>query len=252
MARTGNPAVRQVEAVQRAIAVLDVLGEAGGELGTNEIARRTGINVSSVSRLLATLAEGGLAQHIPATGRYRLGIRILQLARTVRESLDIRDIARPYLVELSELTGETATLSLPGQHEVLTIDFVQSEASVRSVAAIGRNSVAHATAAGKVFLAWGGKLPGAGLVAFTDKTVTDPAELDREVGQVRERGWASAAGEREPQLNGVAVPILDSGRLIAILGIQGPAARFSSKPMRRAVDLLAERAALIESVVQGP
>ncbi|GLY66373.1 IclR family transcriptional regulator [Amycolatopsis taiwanensis] len=251
MARTGNPAVRQVEAVQRAIAVLDVLGEAGGELGTNEIARRTGINVSSVSRLLATLVDGGLAHHVPSTGRYRLGIRILQLARAVRQNLDIRDVARPYLVELSELTGETATLSLPGRHEVLTIDFVQSEASVRSVAAIGRNSVAHATAVGKVFLAWGGSLPEAELTAFTDRTVTDPAELARELDQVRRRGWAGAAGERERELNGIAAPVLDSGQLAAIIGLQGPAARFTAKPMRRAADLLIERAALIESVLQA-
>ena len=126
MARTGKPAVRQVESVQRAVAVLNVLGEAPGELGTNEIARRTRLNVSTVSRLLATLVDGGLVRHIPATGRYRLGIRILQLASVARESLDIRVLARPYLEELTELTGETATLSMPGQHDVLTVDFAQS------------------------------------------------------------------------------------------------------------------------------
>ena len=146
MARTGKPAVRQVGSVQRAIAVLNVLGEAHGELGTNEIARRTGLNVSTVSRLLATLVDGGLVRHIPATGRYRLGIRILQLASVARENLDIPVLARPYLEELSQLTGETATLSMPGEHDVLTVDFAQSDSSVRSVAAIGRNSVAHATA----------------------------------------------------------------------------------------------------------
>lgn len=251
MARTGNPAVRQVEAVQRAIVVLDVLGDAGSELGTNEIARRTGINVSSVSRLLATLVEGGLVQHLPSTGRYRLGIRILQLAGAARRNFDIRDIARPYLVELSELTGETATLSLPGQHEVLTIDFVQSKASVRSVAAIGRNSIAHATAVGKVFLGWGGSLPDGELTAFTDRTVTDRAELARELDQIRRRGWAGAAGERERELNGIAAPVLDSERLVAIIGLQGPAARFTARPMRHAADLLVERAALVESVLQA-
>lgn len=163
VARTGKPAARQVESVQRAINVLNVLAEARGELGTNEIARRTGLNVSSVSRLLATLVDGGLVQHVPATGRYRLGIRILQLASAARENLDLRVLARPYLEELTQITGETATLSLPGAHDVLTVDFVQSDSSVRSVAAIGRNSVAHATAVGKVFLAWGGRCPTASL-----------------------------------------------------------------------------------------
>ncbi|MGH3451582.1 MAG: IclR family transcriptional regulator [Haloechinothrix sp.] len=250
MARTGKPAVRQVEAVQRAIAVLDELAGEGVDLGTNEIARRTGVNVSSVSRLLATLVEGGLVQHVPSTGRYRLGIRILQMARVARENVDIRAIVHPYLTELTELTGETATLSLPGEHEVLTIDFAQSDASVRSVAAIGRNSVAHATSVGKVFLAWGGKLPEAELVAFTKRTITDRATLTEVIEQVRQCGWAGAIGEREAELNGVAVPVHDaSQRLVAILGVQGPAARFTQRAMRGAVDLLSDRAALVSSIL---
>jgi DNA-binding IclR family transcriptional regulator len=249
MARTGKPAVRQVEAVQRAIAVLDVLADAGTDLGTNEIARRTGVNVSTVSRLLATLVDGGLLQHVPSTGRYRLGIRILQLASVARENLDIRVLTRPHLEELAALTGETATLSVPAERDVLTVDFVASDSSVRSVASIGRNSVAHATAVGKVFLAWLESLPQGDLVTYTDRTITDPAALAAEVRQVRERGWANAVREREPELSGVAVPVLDGDdRLVAILGIQGPSTRFTERAMTKAVNLLRERAALISSV----
>ena len=63
MARTGRPAVRHVAAVERAFSVLDALAD-GGELGTNEIARRTGINASTVSRLLATLASARFVEHV--------------------------------------------------------------------------------------------------------------------------------------------------------------------------------------------
>src|SRR2546427_7509455 len=79
MPRTGQPAFRLVGAVQRAFSVLDALADADTELGTNEIARRTGINASSVSRLLATLVAGGLVEHIPESGRYRLRPPPLQL-----------------------------------------------------------------------------------------------------------------------------------------------------------------------------
>lgn len=250
MARTGKPATRQVESVQRAIAVLNVLGGAHGELGTNEIARRTGLNVSTVSRLLATLVDGGLVRHIPATGRYRLGIRILQLASVARENLDIPVLARPYLEELTELTGETATLSMPGRRDVLTVDFAQSDSSVRSVAAIGRNSVAHATAVGKVFLAWGGRLPEGELAAYTGRTVTDRAALAVQIDRVRAQGWAQAAGEREAELNAVAAPVCDAtGRLVAILGVQGPATRFTQRAMRTAAGAVRERAGLIASML---
>ncbi|MPY78849.1 MAG: helix-turn-helix domain-containing protein [Actinophytocola sp.] len=250
MPRTGKPAVRQVESVQRAIAVLNVLAEAGVDLGTNEIARRTGVNVSTVSRLLATLVDGGLLQYVPSTGQYRLGIRILQLASVARENFQLRDVVRPHLEELAATTGETATLSMPGERDVFTVDFVASDSSVRSVAAIGRNSVPHATAVGKVFLAYGGAQPDGDLAAYTDHTVTDRAALDAEVEQVKAQGWARAVREREPELAGVGVPVLDaSGALVAILGVQGPATRFTDDAMRAAVELLHERAALIGSVV---
>lgn len=248
MARTGRPAARQVGSVQRAVEVLDALAEARTELGTNEIARRTGVNVSSISRLLSTLTTAGLVQHVPSTGRYRLGLKILQLAGAARESMDVRGMARPFLEELTAITGETSTLSLPGAHDLLTIDFVPSPQSVRSVAQVGRNSVAHATAAGKVLLTWGGRLPEGELVRYTDRTTTDRAVLEQEIEHVRARGWAQAVGEREDELNAIAVPVLDGHRtLVAVLGVQGPASRFTPRSMRAAIDPLTERAAALAS-----
>jgi DNA-binding IclR family transcriptional regulator len=248
VARTGRPATRQVAAVQRAIAILDELAEARGELGTNEIARRTGINVSTISRILATLVSGGLVDHVTATGRYRLGAGVVRLANAA--GLDLRSLARPYLEELGQRIGETVTLSVPGEHEAFTVDFVQSQLTVRSVAELGRVSVAHATAVGKVFLAYGGGLADGPLPAFTERTITDRAALEVELATVRERGWAQATGEREEDLNAVAAPVLDrSGALVAILGVQGPAARFSPQAMREAVGWLTDKAALISSAL---
>jgi DNA-binding IclR family transcriptional regulator len=88
VARTGKPATRHVAAVQRAMDILSALAEARAELGTNEIARRTGINVSTISRILATLTSGGLVEHVPATGRYRLGLGVVRLANAVHEGRD--------------------------------------------------------------------------------------------------------------------------------------------------------------------
>ncbi len=254
MARTGQPATRQVAAVQRAVAILGELADARAELGTNEIARRTGINVSTISRILATLVSGGLVEHVvPATGRYRLGLGVVRLASAVHERLDIRLLARPHLAELVSATRETATLSVPGEHEATTLDFVQSPLSVRSVAEVGRTSAAHATAVGKVFLAHGGTPPTgtlatSGLTAYTERTIVDPAVLEVEVARARDRGWAEAIGEREEDLNAIAAPVLSpAGALVAILGVQGPAARFNPRAMRSAAELLRERAALISA-----
>ncbi|PVZ06957.1 IclR family transcriptional regulator [Actinomycetospora cinnamomea] len=228
--------------MQKAIAVLDALAAAGEELGTNEIARRTGINASTVSRLLATLAGPGLVAHHPANGRYGLGIRILQLAGAARQTLDVRRVARPSLEDLAAVSGETATLSVAGEHDVMTLDFVQSPQSVRSVAEIGRNSVRHATAVGKVFLAHGGRVPDE-LTRFTECTITDHGALADEIRRVAEQGYAASRGEREPDLTGVAVPVLDrDDGLVAILGVQGPSGRLDDRKVETLVGTLREHA----------
>jgi IclR family acetate operon transcriptional repressor len=255
MARTGKPAVRRVAAVERSLRVLEALADAGGELGTNELARRTHVNASSVSRLLATLAAGGYVEHEADTGRYRLGVRLLQLGNVVLAGLDLRELARPHLEDLVEATGETATLSVPGEQDAVTVDFVQSASSVQSVARLGRPSVAHATAAGKVLLAFGDvPLPSGRLERFTPRTITDPRKLAAAVDRVRERGWAEAAGERERDLNALAAPVFGAeGGLAGILGLQGPDGRFNREARRRAVEtLLAHTQTLSQALGSGP
>jgi IclR family acetate operon transcriptional repressor len=241
MARTGKPAQRTVGAVERALAVIDALGD-GEELGTNELARRTGLNASTTSRLLATLTGGRLVEHVEETGRYRLGPRFLQLGNAVLARIDLREVARPHLRALASETGETATLSAPGDPDAITVDFVQGPGSVVSVARLGRPSVAHATATGKVGLAYGAaKLSGGVLERFTDRTVTDRARLAAELERVRAQGFAEAAGEREDDLNAVAAPVFGSrGELAAVIGVQGPASRFDPAAMSATVVPLLE------------
>jgi DNA-binding IclR family transcriptional regulator len=99
-----------------------------------------------------------------------------------------------------------------------------------------------------VFLAHGGTLSDGPLRAFTDRTIVDRGVLEIEVATIRERGWGQALGEREEDLNAVAAPVLDrAGNLVAILGVQGPAIRFSPRAMRTAVELLTEKAAALSA-----
>ena len=235
MATLGRP----VAAVERALLVLEVLADAAEPLGVNDIARRLDVSPSSASRLLGTLAAHGLVERVATTGRYRLGVRLLQLGTHVLQRLDVRTLARPLLEQVEQATGETATLSLPAAGEGVTVDHVPSRRSVRSTALVGRPSVAHATAVGKVVLAFGqGRetvIPPT-LPAFTPNTITDPAILARAIREVLERGWAEADEEREEDLAAIAVPVFDHlGNLVAVLGVQGPAERFDAKARRAAL-----------------
>ena len=238
MATPGRP----VAAVERALLVLEILADAPEPLGVNDIARRLDVSPSSASRLLGTLAGHGLVEKVEATGRYRLGVRLLQLGTHVLQRLDVRTVARPILDQIEAATGETATLSLPAAGEGVTVDHVPSRRSVRSAALVGRPSVAHATAVGKVVLAFGRgsetELP-TDLAAFTSRTITDPAILTTAVAEVRERGWGEADEEREEDLAAIAVPVFDhTGGLVAILGVQGPSDRFDADARRAALPAL--------------
>jgi IclR family acetate operon transcriptional repressor len=243
--RTGQPSRERVASSQRALGILDVLA-AGGELGTNEIARRSGTNASTVSRQLGTLVESGFVERVDDSGRYRLGMRLVQLANVVLARLDVRTVARPHLVALVEETGETATLSVPGDPDAVTIDFVPAPHYVQGVGRLGRPSVAHATAAGKVMLAFEGRRPTFPLRAYTPRTIVDPEALDEELERVRARGFADAYEERELGLNAVATAVLGAdGRLAGIVALEGPIPRFGRGAAKEALPLLLERAEAI-------
>jgi DNA-binding IclR family transcriptional regulator len=235
-----QPSSRPVASVARALALLEELRDSEHGVGVNELARRIGVSASTASRLLATLEAAGMVQR-NGQGPYRLGLALVSLADRVLSRLDLQTLARPVLLELMERTGETATLSLPSEREAITVDSVPSRSSVVSMARLGRPSMAHATAVGKVMLAFGGgPLPRErDLVALTDRTITDRADLAAEVRAVRERGYGTVFGEREVDVNAIAAPVFDrAGSLAAILGIQGPAGRLEDPTRHLPVLLL--------------
>jgi DNA-binding IclR family transcriptional regulator len=248
----GDSARRAVGSVARATQLLDELAASESPLGVNELARRIGVNASTASRLLATLQDAGLVTRTDS-GPYRLGLKLVTLSDRVLASLDVRALARPLLGRLVAETGETATLSLPGETEAITVDFVPSPSSVVSMARVGRPSVSHATAAGKVMLAFaGGRLVPERLTAFTPRTITDPTALAAELDLVRARGWAEAVGEREADLAALAAPAFGRlGELTAILGVQGPVSRLPAGARRTLREPLLAAAAELSVALGG-
>ncbi|MFM8561768.1 MAG: IclR family transcriptional regulator [Solirubrobacterales bacterium] len=236
MVRKATQGQRTTDSVSRAIAAIDELAASDEPIGVNELGRRLGVSASTASRLMGTLEAGGLVERAGDGGPYRLGLRLLALADHVLADLDVRQLARPQLEAIAAETGETATLSVPGGGEVVTADFVAGRSSVVSMARLGRPSTLHATAAGKVMLAFG---PSGGeldddlpMEALTEETITDRSALEKQVREVRRQGWAEACEERERDLNALAAPVFGhGGDLVAILGVQGPATRMG--PARR-------------------
>ena len=148
---------RMVGSVARALSLLEELRDSEEGLGVNELSRRSASTRRPDRGCSPRFESHGLVQRDATARPYRLGLALVTLADRVLSRLDLQALARPVLVELMEGTGETATLSLPGEREAMTVDSPLAGRRVVSMARLERPELfCHATAVGKVMLAYGG------------------------------------------------------------------------------------------------
>ncbi len=223
--------VRPVRALSHAIDVLEALA-AKGEMGVTEISREIGLSKTAVYNILGTFEGRRMVNRDPHTSRYRLGWRVYEIGTELLRHSELAPLARPLLKELAQRTGETVLFGILDRTGVTYVDRVESERSIRMVAARGRQAPLHSTASGKVLLAHQSQafvddvLAGA-LPAFTPTTITDPDKLRAELRRVVERGYAECVGENEPEICSMSVPVRDySGEVCAALTIAAPTTRF--------------------------
>lgn len=233
-----------VQSVDRALTILEILKDSGEGIGVTELGGRVGLHKSTVYRLLATLARRGYVEQDPVTERYSLGLKLVELGSAVLERLELRDLARPYLKELMEASQEVVHLVVLQDGEVVYIDKVECPGPVKMYSQLGRRVPAHATAVGKVLLAF---LPpesreaiiARGLPALTPNTITDPERLRAELERIRERGYAFDCEENELGIRCVAGPIFShAGQVVAAFSISGLAMRLTLGRMEELAKLV--------------
>lgn len=225
----GQPA--PIRAVEHCLKLIDALSANEQARGVTELSGELRLAKSTVYRLLQTLAGRDYVVQDPATGRYRLGLKLLELGALVSDHLTIRTVAQPHLQRLMEATKETVHLGLLEGRQVVYADKIESPQTIRMYSRVGRQSPLHCTALGKALLAYQPEqmLRGflrAGLRRYTSRTIAAPGRLRTELKRVREEGCALDNEEFEEGLRCVAAPIRDHAEaVIASLGIAGPAAR---------------------------
>lgn len=226
------PRSTHVQSVDRALDLLEALAvEDASSLG--EVAARTGLTPSTAHRLLATLAARGYAQQRPASGRYLLSHRIVELANSVESrTAQTRTTLRPFVDRIRRICGETTNLSVLDldRSSIVFIDQAQAATTIRVSAEIGRSIPAHATAAGKAELAFNPPERIAGYriepVPLTRRTIVDPAVLEAALAEVRDKGYAVDDEEHAEGVTCVAAAVLDrTGVPCAALSVSGPSAR---------------------------
>ena len=239
------------QAVLRAVRLLKAFGPAQDELALGDLVRLVGLNKTTTYRLLTALEAEGLVQRGPGGEGYRLGPELLALGSRALGASDLRHAGRGELSALASATRETASLEvLVGAH-ALILDEAMGSHLVGTTPSVGTRWPAHATATGKVLLAELGEEELAGLLgptlfALTPRTITDPTVLRRELGRIRDRGFATNVEELEPGYTAVAVPVrAQGGRVVAALSIGGPRLRLSPERLVEVAKLLPAPAARI-------
>lgn len=243
--------------LQKALNVLEAFALATPELGITELAETLGMPKSTVHRVLAALEARGYVKQSSLTGKYRLGIKLWELGSSVVNSLGLREAARPCLEELARRTGETINLTVLDGTDSLYIDEIQSTHPVRAHSYVGIRAPAHSVATGKAMLA---HLPSAlerllekGLAPFTEHTIVDPLELQRELKEVRERGYAINREEWRPGVSAAAASVWDhTNRVVAAIGVSGPANRLTREKLRGLGALVSELSARLSRELGSP
>lgn len=221
--------------------VLDLLlsfGDGKLEYSVQAMARRFGTSRSSTYRYLQMLRKRELIAEAATPGHYRLGPRVLDLARAVSGPADLGAVAEPVMRQLALETRETVLLTRRLAHRAVCVACVESPQAIRISFEPARNTPLHAGSAAKIHLAHLDaveldRLLARPLEALTSRTITDPARLRRELAAIRRQGYAVSEGEVDPGVRSLSAPVLArDGAVVAGLTLAGPSFRLSAAAVR--------------------
>lgn len=234
-----------VQSVDRAMDLLEALAFAREPMRLTDLAAQLGLHKSTAHRLAATLERRGYVEQDPQTGRYRMGLRLVEVGGCALGSLSVAKVGRPVLERLARQLGETGNIAVLQGHEVLYVDKVETDQNLmRMSVQIGKRSPVYCTAVGKVMLAFNQELlPGilqhVKLRRLTARTITTTEALQDELRSVAERGYAIDDEEHELGLRCVAAPVRDyMGRVVAAVSISGAAMRLNQERVSQIIPAL--------------
>jgi len=251
-----NVSLGGVQSVERTLDLLEYIARAAHWVGISELSNATGQPVGTIHRLLKTLVARKYVVRDGHTRRYALGPAFRRLASADLQTPNWPEIATPLLQELVEISGETVNLAVKEGNQAVYVAQAQPMRMVRMFTELGNRVPLHCTGCGKVLMAYQPEsvitsiIAEGGLPAYTETTITDPAQLQQELEMIRHQGYAIDNGEQEEGVRCLAVPVYGSkGRIVAAASISGPSSRVDSRRIPTLLPHLKRISAAISSAL---
>ncbi|MDF1585598.1 IclR family transcriptional regulator [Marinimicrococcus flavescens] len=221
----------RVKSLAKAASLLDCFGRDSRAMTLAELAEQAGLPKPTAHQHLVTLKELGFVEQDVKGDRYRLGIRLFQLGSLYLANLELGREAQPVVDRLARITGETVHLSIFDGLYAVMVDRRESDSGPYQMVMNIEGAPAYCTGVGKAMLAFQPdaaveRVIAAGLVRFTERTITEAGELRADLARVRDRGFAIDDDEHQFGQRCVAAPIRNAaGQVFAAISVAAPAAR---------------------------
>jgi DNA-binding IclR family transcriptional regulator len=225
-----------------ALRILDHLAEQASPIALTAIAQAFLASKSTVYRHLSALARHGFVRRDVSTGRYAIGVKLMVLGETSRGNFEIVTVARDALLKLRDTTGQAVSLCTLLDDDLVVVDLMHGRSVVEFSTRPGTRLALHASAHGKIWLAFGPealmkRVLSAPRPAWTPHTLTDAKTIASEVQAVRQRGWSTAPNQAVMGVNTLAAPVFDHrGVLVGSIAMVGSTQVIASKPVPAQVD----------------
>lgn len=225
-----------IKVLDKSLSVLDILFKNNAPMSITGISKKLGIYPSTIHRILDTLKYRGYVEQNSDDQKYLLGLKLVELGMTRYHQISLAKEASPFLKELVDECHETVHLGILYHENVLYIAKEDSPQTIRMVSRVGRRASLYSTGLGKILLAYLSEKERKKIIAhikirrFTENTITNKIELEKELEQVRKQGLALDREENEKEVYCIAVPIKNyRGKVIAALSISSPTYRINAQ-----------------------
>jgi IclR family KDG regulon transcriptional repressor len=244
---------KEIKSIRTCFRILSLFSKQNPNLDVDGISQAIDIPKSSVYRYLKTLIQESVLEYDPATKKYELGLKILELGATAYHQLELRKIAIPFMKELAKKTRETVYLAALDRDRAICIERIESDYPIRLSINRGESFPLHASATARILMAYlsdeeQDRIIKKGLKKFTEYTITDFHKLRKNLREIKKRGFAFSNQELDMGAKAVSAPIFDFfGRPVAGLSIAGPVHRFADRKVDEYKNLVVDYSSRISS-----